>query len=221
MKQAQELYIAKSPEYFGHIREDVIELIPSGVKKVLDVGCGSGATGSAIGTRTGAEVTGIELDKTAANEAEKRLHRVLTGSLEDMPDSTFPAGYFDCIVCADVLEHMVDPWQALNRLRGWLGKDGVLIASIPSIRHITVVLRILFDRWEYCEEGGILDKTHLRFFTLYTMRRMFADCGYEIQSVRTNASRTLKFKIANLLSFGLFRPFTVYQYRITARKITP
>lgn len=192
--------------------------MPDGVNRVLDVGCGAGATGYAIKHRSGAEVIGVALDTNAAGQAEERLDSVITDSLEELDDNAFPAGHFDCILCADVLEHMVDPWDALRKLHCWLSDDGVLIASLPNLRHITAELKTLTDRWEYDPAGDILDKTHLRFFTLRTMLNMFAETGYRVETIRTNASTTMKFKAANVIALGTFRPFTVFQYRIAVRK---
>ena len=212
------LYSLKEDAYFEHIRHDVLELLPSNPQRILDVGCGSGYTGEAAKKMTGAEIVGIELDKEATEEAVHRLDYAMQGNLEELSPDTFSEGSFDCILCADVLEHMADPWQALEKLSGWLTDDGVLIASIPNIQHITTVLKILFDKWEYSDEGGILDRTHLRFFTLHTIKKMFADSGFTITHIEANASKTLKFKIATILSLSLFKPFTIYQYRVIAKK---
>jgi 2-polyprenyl-3-methyl-5-hydroxy-6-metoxy-1,4-benzoquinol methylase len=141
---------------------------------------------------------------------------VITGDIEDL-NLDFPEGYFDCILCADVLEHTKNPWEVLRKLYGYLDDEGILIASIPNIRHIVPILKILFDRFEY-EESGILDKTHLRFFTLHTMKQMFEENGYRITRIESNRSSSWKFWLLNLFSIGLMRQLSIYQYVIVAQK---
>jgi len=194
---SKQLYAEKEDSYYSLVRFDILDLIPKMVKHLLDVGCGSGDLGIAAKQQLGVqEVVGIEFYEPAALVAQTKLDRVI---LEDIEQLTLdlPKGHFDCIVCADVLEHTKDPWQVLRNLRHFLRDDGVFIASLPNIRHIVPILKIIFDRFEY-EESGILDKTHLRFFTLHTIRQLFNETGYQIQHVRTNRSISWKF---NLLIF--------------------
>lgn len=211
------LYAEKKNSYYGLVRLDILDLIPMGIKQLLDVGCGTGDTAIAAKHRFGLqEVVGIESFEPAALVAQTRLDRVIVGDVEQFKFD-LPQNHFDCIICADVLEHTKDPWMVLKNLRHFLRDDGVLIASIPNIRHVVPMLKILFDRFEY-QESGILDKTHLRFFTLHTIRRMFHETGYLIQQVNTNRSISWKFKLLNLFSLGLMRQFSIYQYIVVAKK---
>jgi len=129
----------------------------------------------------------------------------------------FPNEYFDCIIYADVLEHLKNPENVLIKHREKLNDNGYIIASIPNIQYIRPVLSILFDKLEYAE-AGILDRTHLRFFTLHTIKKMFADTGFEIIKINDNRNESLKFKIINMLSFNLLKKFSVFQYLILAKK---
>ncbi|MBI1807850.1 MAG: class I SAM-dependent methyltransferase [Ignavibacteria bacterium] len=213
----QKLYKEKNVAYFSGTRPEIISLVPRGIKKLLDVGCGNGDLAYVAKTSLAIqEVVGVELYKPAAEVARTKLDRVIEGNIEELA-LHFPDGHFDCIVCADVLEHTKDPWLVLRKLRRCLNDEGVLIASIPNLRHIDPILMILFDRFEY-EESGILDKTHLRFFSLRTMRKMFDETGYKILTEWTNRSRSWKFKLLNLFSLGLMRPFSVYQYIFVVNK---
>ncbi len=127
-----EMYSEKSEAYYGLVRHDVLALIPAGTKRILDVGCGNGDTGFAAKHLHGAqEVVGIEFFDSAANVAKGKLDKVVTGDIEHL-DLDFPESYFDCIICADVLEHTRDPWEVLKKLRRYLDDHGVLIASIPN-----------------------------------------------------------------------------------------
>jgi 2-polyprenyl-3-methyl-5-hydroxy-6-metoxy-1,4-benzoquinol methylase len=212
-----ELLSEKSDKYFSLFRSEIYDLIPRGTLRLLDVGCGTGELGQAAKIQLGVqEVIGIEIHEPVARIAGSKLDKVILGDVEQL-QLDFEPGYFDCIVCADVLEHTIDPWQLLRRLSNLLSGDGSFIASIPNIRHIVPILKILFDRLEY-EESGILDKTHLRFFTLHTAKKMLTDAGFDIQHMIRSRSNSWKFRAANAISFGLFREFSVYQYIFLANK---
>ena len=212
-----QLYVEKNNSYYGLVREEILALIPKNARRLLDVGCGSGDTSRAAKDRLGLqEAVGIELFESAASAARVKLDRVIVGDIEEL-ELDFSDGYFDCILCADVLEHTKDPWLNLRKIRQFLADDGVLIVSLPNLRHIVPVLKIIFDRLEY-EESGILDKTHLRFFSLHTMRNMFRETGFTIQQIETNRSRSWKFKLLHLFSLGLLRPFSVFQYIFVLKK---
>ncbi len=211
------LYAEKGESYYSDVRLDILDLIPKSTKHLLDIGCGTGATGVAAKRHLDLqEVVGIELHEPAALVARTKLDRVIVGDIEEL-ELDFPEHHFDCIVCADILEHTKDPWQVLRRLRPFLRDEGVVVASVPNIRHIVPMLKILFDRLEY-GESNILDKTHLRFFTLHTIRRMFQETGYQIQHVTSNRSISWKFTLLNIFSLGLLRQFSIYQYIIVAKR---
>jgi 2-polyprenyl-3-methyl-5-hydroxy-6-metoxy-1,4-benzoquinol methylase len=211
------LYSEKGSGYFGLVRKEILELIPQGTQRLLDVGCGQGDLGAAAKHSLGVPlVVGIELFQPAAELARTKLDQVIIGDIENV-DLQFPPESFDCIVCADVLEHTRDPWQVLENLRKLLHHDGVIIASLPNLRHMVPILKIIFDRFEYQDEG-ILDKTHLRFFTLRTIRTLFHDSGFAIDKVNSNRSRSWKFKLLNVFSLGILKEFAIYQYILVARR---
>lgn len=216
-QQLQSLYDKKSATYYANERSDILDMIPRTTERLLDVGCADGAMGlSAKETiPTLQEVVGIELYGQAANEAKSRLDKVLCGDIEAMT-LALPDKYFDCIVCADVLEHLRDPETVLTNLRRHLKNNGTLIVSLPNIRHIIPVLKIITDRLEY-EESGVMDKTHLRIFSLHTMKLMLKNAGFTITDVQGNYSKSWKFTLLHLFSFGLLRSFAAYQYRLVAQ----
>lgn len=217
---APNFYSEKASGYFGRVRKEILDLIPHGTQRLLDVGCGQGELGAAAKSSIGVPfVIGIELFQPAAEIARTKLDEVVIGDIENL-DLRFPPESFDCIVCADILEHTRDPWHVLTNLGKLLRQDGVIVASLPNLRHLATILKIVFDRFEYQEEG-LLDKTHLRFFTLHTIRTMFRDSGFVIDKVNSVRSRKWKVRLLNALSLGLLKEFTVFQYVLVARRRSP
>lgn len=205
-------------DYYSLTRNDVINLIEGDFPVILELGCSEGFTTEAAKRKFKSSVSyGVELSTQASEKAKSRIDKVYNVNLEDF-DFPFENESIDLIICADVLEHLNDIWKVLNETNRILSSDGFLIASLPNISHITVLLKIIFNKFKY-EESGILDKSHLRFFTKYTIENIFGDSGFEIVKVSSNKSNSLKFIIFNFITFNLFERFSIYQYLIVARKI--
>lgn len=165
-------------------RADMAKHLPSGAKIVLDVGCNTGRMGEYLKTLGVEKVVGVDVTPHAvetSRQYEDEVH-LLNIETDSLP---YPEGYFDAIFYGDVLEHLKNPWDVLNRYRKYLKDDGVVIASIPNAGHFSVVGK-LFRGDMYYENAGILDRTHLRFFTGETAAKMFVDCGYEIITIDAN-----------------------------------
>lgn len=149
---------------------------------VLDFGCSDGTLARELQV-LGCRVTGIEVNREAALQAAAVCDDVLVADLDVVPLSRMLQGRtFDIAVFADVLEHLRDPWRILGETRGLLAPDGYVVASIPNVAHWAVRLRLLSGRFDYVPLG-ILDDTHLRFFTRATLERLFSDTGYAIETV--------------------------------------
>lgn len=182
--------VAGKPEdYYEHVHGTLLSLIPAGVRRVLDVGCAAGRLGAALKARGSTEVIGIEVVPEVAERARARLDQVFVGDAEKL-DLPFPAGYFDCIVYGDVLEHLRDPWEVLKRHLRYLSADGSVVASIPNVNHFSVVAALLGGAWPY-QPAGILDRTHLRFFTLSEIVSMFESAGLMIVQLAANTTPDL------------------------------
>lgn len=167
------------PGYYEHARPDVQAMVPIHARIVLDVGCGAGRLGAALRS-AGRRVIGIELDPAQAARARACLDEVLVGDVETMA-LPFRPGTFDCIVCADVLEHLRNPWQFLARCRALLKPDGALVVSIPNIQFIGVLGELAQGRFTY-RPAGILDRTHLRFFTKTEFDRGLQRAGFAVRA---------------------------------------
>ena len=151
-------------------------------KRILDLGCGSGNLGGAL-QEMGNECYGITISPKEAEAAKSRLTQVVIGDLDVMHELPFPENFFDVVIFADVLEHLKDPKHPLELVKPYLKPQGLVIASIPNVANIAVRLNLLRGRFEY-EEFGILDNTHLRFFTLGTAKDLLTSTGYSVQDVK-------------------------------------
>jgi 2-polyprenyl-3-methyl-5-hydroxy-6-metoxy-1,4-benzoquinol methylase len=211
--------------YFEEPRWDIIGLIPNGPHRVLQVGCGCGATLLKLMELGKArEIFGIEINQDVASEAPPELDVHVQDA--ERVEAPYPPKYFDYIIFADVLEHFSDPWSVVRKYRDLLKLGGSMISSVPNIRFYQVLLDlILFDKFEY-QEYGILDDTHLRFFTKKEVKKLFQNEDMVIQEVSANVyipvwkrriKSTLFKKIAQKLPGSAF--FTL-QYIIKTKKIS-
>ncbi|NOZ26199.1 MAG: glycosyltransferase [Nitrospirae bacterium] len=190
-------------DYYSRERRDVEILVPHDVKRVLDVGCGEGVLGKRLLDRGASEVIGVEISEEACRKAARNLTGVVCGDIEDIALS-FEDGYFDCIVLADVLEHLVDPMSTLKKLGKYLSDAGSIVASIPNVRYYGVINMLVEGRWRY-DDYGILDRTHLRFFTKKEIYLLFEKAGFEITGITANIDpeyNSLGYGFSGNVSFG-------------------
>jgi 2-polyprenyl-3-methyl-5-hydroxy-6-metoxy-1,4-benzoquinol methylase len=167
--------------YYDEPRPEVAARVPMNARFVIDVGCASGALGRTLkASRPGIEVRGIEPVREQAERARRFLDDVSVASADDPLPSHWPPP--DCVIFADVLEHLVDPWQTLRRFRSVLPKGGTLVASLPNVANRLVLGGLLRHRWDYTSHG-ILDSTHLRFFTRETAMEMFEQAQFSIRRI--------------------------------------
>jgi 2-polyprenyl-3-methyl-5-hydroxy-6-metoxy-1,4-benzoquinol methylase len=211
-------YNNKPDGYYKNIRHEMLAFLPANAKRVLDVGCGEGAFANAIKNKNKAEVWGIELMPDAAKEAQKVLDKVFCGPCEGFLE-TLPNDYFDAIYFNDVLEHLVNPYSVLKIIKEKLSENGVVISSIPNLRYYRIFKEIYFkESFEY-KEDGVLDKTHLRFFTKKSIQKMYEDLGYEVMShVGINGEKSMKPYIYNIPRFFKGMDMKHLQFATVARK---
>lgn len=173
---------AAEDAYYHNPRHDLLPFVPTGIKRALDVGCGAGAFGATLKQERGAEVHGIEVVREVAEQARQRLDLVWNAdALEQM--RTLPSGSYDLVSFNDVLEHTVWPGDLLVEAQRLLLPSGTCVASLPNFRYWETFKPLLWDgEWEYTD-AGILDRTHLRFFTRKSIERLFLACGFQIESI--------------------------------------
>jgi glycosyltransferase involved in cell wall biosynthesis/precorrin-6B methylase 2 len=211
--------------YTGY-RHDIAKLVPLGAKNILDVGCSVGALGSHLRLRNQAKVTGLELDPEMIAVASTKLDRVIQGNVEELDwDAYFKPGDFDCIIFGDLLEHLHDPWTVLKKANRFLAPNGVIVASLPNIAHISTASRLIFRQdWPY-NDRGLHDRTHLRFFVLRTIQELFNEAGFLIEKVECNYrfidQQHRINRYAGYIARFILHNQLAYQYLIVATKQVP
>lgn len=211
----------KNNQYYGNTRPEMLKFIPAEATKILEVGCGEGKFSAQL-TNEGVETWAIEPNKSSVKSATEKLFKVLEGTIEEKVDEV-PDEYFDVIIMNDVIEHLLEPWDDIQRLKSKLKDNGVFISSIPNVRYAKNLFNMLFKRdWKYTDDR-ILDITHYRFFTKKSIRRLFEDNGYSVQKMKgVNRTKSLAFfPFATLFNIlFLFSQLDIFymQYATVAKK---
>ena len=161
-------------------RPEVSALVPEGARRILDLGCASGMIGAALKARQSCEVVGVEADSDYARDAEERLDRVICADLNDFDEDL---GRFDCLIAADVLEHLVDPWAVLARWSAALEPGCRAVISLPNARHWELLREIALRGTFPRRAAGIFDATHLRWFTLGDVYGLCDEAGLSLEEV--------------------------------------
>lgn len=173
--------------YDNHVLTPLFDLMQQEPRRVLELGCAGGAFGAELKRRhPQAWVAGIDAGEGAVRVAATRLDRAIHARLDevDFAAAGFAPGELDTLVAADILEHLVNPWDLLLRVKPYLAPDAQLLVSMPNARNLTVAATLLAEGTFDYAERGLLDVTHLRFFTLDGIRKLFGETGYEIEAVR-------------------------------------
>jgi predicted TPR repeat methyltransferase len=202
--------------YYRHQRPELVAQVDRGAARVLDVGCGAGMISAAIREeRAPGEIWGVEAVDKVARQAELNpaLDRVLAGDIAELLDQLPPA-YFSHIVAGDVLEHLVDPWTVLAGLRACMEPGGKFICSIPNIRNFSFIGELLFRKRFRYRDSGVMDRTHLRFFTRRDIEDMFTGAGFV--DIRIGPVRPKK-ALAKRLARMLLGDLVIKGFLVTAR----
>jgi 2-polyprenyl-3-methyl-5-hydroxy-6-metoxy-1,4-benzoquinol methylase len=178
-------FMSTPDNYYTHARTDLLPFLePIAGKTVLDVGCGAGELGKRLKELGCGAVYGVEYAEEPAQKASQHYDKVFMTPIEQVDLTPF-TGFFDYVICADVIEHLADPWDVLSKLRATLKDTGAVVASIPNVRHRFVIADLLKGSFDY-RGAGILDKTHLRFFTFDSIVHLFKECGLIIDQIEPN-----------------------------------
>lgn len=209
-------YDSKEEAYYLQSRPELITHVPASLGRVLDIGCGSAYFLHALKSERNIECWGIEPNDKAVAEAQpidRLIHGVFKPGMPELQDQKF-----DCIFFNDVLEHLEEPLNALLQVKQYLSPSGYVMASIPNIFYFPIFYQIIKSRdWKY-EREGIMDATHLRFFTRKSVIRLFDEAGLEIVKIEgINPTAHSKFNLINKLFLGRFDDFKFLQYCVIAK----
>ena len=194
---------AETNQYTHNSRREMHQFIPVSAERVLDVGCNTGAFGEGLKAQRDIEVWGVEPNETAACHAAKILDHVVIDLFA--ATTAIPNNFFDVVVFNDILEHLVDPWEALRIAQRKLRPGGCVVASLPKILNRENLMHMLHERDFKYENIGIRDRTHLRFFTQKSMRRLFDESGYSVQKITGINERWWSESLINRLAYRIFR----------------
>ncbi len=214
------LYGEKTNKYYAYQRREMFPFVPTDVHELLEVGCGEAHFAAALKADRAVHVTAIEPFAAAAEVARGRVDRLLETDVEhgfaQLPDASF-----DGVVFNDVLEHLVDPWWALVETKRLLRPDGCVVASLPNMRYMPVLKDLVLNGdWEYCD-AGVMDRTHLRFFTRRSIARLFGATGYGVERLEgiNGIAFPWKFGLLNRLTGGALDDTRYVQFACVARPL--
>lgn len=169
-----------STAYYHGERTEVAVLLPKQYSRVLEIGCGEG--GFRNNLNQAHEYWGVEPVESIAKLAQEKLDKVLVGTYQEV-ESIIPNNYFDLVICNDVIEHMSDHDEFFQSIKKKIKNDGSLVASIPNVRYIGNLWELLIKKdWEY-KNNGILDRTHLRYFTRKSLIRTLSNNTFSIEQI--------------------------------------
>jgi 2-polyprenyl-3-methyl-5-hydroxy-6-metoxy-1,4-benzoquinol methylase len=176
-------YLSKDLSYYGNARCDYVAVLPANPEAaILELGCGNGATGAlALNEGKCARYIGIEMFEPMALQAKQVLTAVHVGNVETM-ELSYADGTFDALIMGEVLEHLVEPESVLRRLVAMVKPGGLVFASSPNIAHWRPIFGLILGRFEY-QDRGLMDRTHLRWFTPTSFRRMFEEAGVAVDQL--------------------------------------
>ena len=208
------------PGYYDTARLPLLALLGEHVpRQVLEVGCGEGATLAAVKARwPTAHTTGLERVAAAARGGRAAGHADdwVEADVLDAAAANFEPGRFDLVILSHVLEHFAEPAAVLARVRPWLAKDARLLVAMPNVRHLSVLLPLLLGGEFRYQASGILDRTHLRFFTRRSAERFFAEQGFTVEAVAADINGPQS-TLLNRASLGLARDFAAFAWNFRLR----
>lgn len=207
----------KKRKYYESSRSEMLQFIGRPPVKVIEFGCGQGEFLKSLQTKYNCETWGVDMDEQSVEIARKNVDKVLHGDayvkIEELPEN-----YFDYIICNDFIEHLHSPELFFRTLNKNLADGAILVCSLPNIRYWRQFLKYFFLKdWKY-RDSGILDRTHMRFFTKKSMKRSIKEWGFEIEKVKgINPVKTPFFYIFNLLTLNFIGDMRCMQYGFRAR----
>lgn len=212
------IYDEKPATYFANARNDIVAMLKTGQDAaILELGCGAGGTGrAAMAAGKAGRYVGLELNEEAAAIAAEALTDVVVGDVQCVDLAPY-RGQFDALIVSEVLEHLTDPWDTLQRLTTCLRPGAQVFASSPNISYWKVVWNLILGRFRY-QEAGVMDKTHLRWFTPESFRQLFESAGVEVETIRPMREPGWKGRFFNALTRDRFAHLFMAQMLVIGRR---
>ena len=211
-------------------RPDILARVPSDAMCILDAGCSNGSLGEMLRTLVpGRRVEGIEFDVSFCQQAAEKLDKVIQADMNHFEWSLhYSESFFDCMIFADVLEHLIQPWQTLQEAVKYLKDDGVVIVSLPNVRHISALNSIFIKGTFPRISRGIFDQTHLRWFTRRDAVALLESAGLSNIEITSNLrindlpdtrlNRKIRQYSRHIEKWSLAREFLSYQFILKGTK---
>jgi 2-polyprenyl-3-methyl-5-hydroxy-6-metoxy-1,4-benzoquinol methylase len=215
----EELYVGKEMNYFSLERTLFKEAVKENNLIILDVGCGAGILGAHFIKNQNCRVYGVEISQSAFDQASLVLTHTMKGNIETM-NLDFQHGFFDVIIMGDVVEHLINPIETIKKLLPFLKNGGKIHVTVPNVKHWTVLYALIFkDEWEY-KDWGILDYTHLKFFTKKSFVKSLKTLS-KINVIDTQRviQKPSKSNLINKITLGIFSGFIASHTFVTISKI--
>lgn len=188
-------------------------MLPPTARRILDIGCGGGKSWEGFD----GEVHGVEFDADSAEHARARLAQVHVGDVQKL-ELPYSPGFFDCVVFADVLEHLYDPWGTVLRLRPLLAPRGHVLISLPNIRYYKVLKSLVLKGDFSYERSGVMDIDHVRFFARRNVQWLLEETGFEIERWSGMQRGSSKYRFLNRVLLGGIDDFLTKQFYVLARQ---
>lgn len=214
------IYDKKPSSYFANARNDIVAMLKTGPDgAVLELGCGAGGTGrAALAAGKAGRYVGLELNEDAAAIAADALSEVIVGDVQAMNLDLYQ-GHFDALIISEVLEHLTDPWTTLRKLVACLKPGGEIYASSPNIAYWGVIKNLILGRFRY-SDNGVMDQTHLRWFTPESFRDLFESSDVKIDAIRPMREPGWKGKIFNTVTGRRFQHLFMAQMLVVGHRRT-
>jgi len=218
MTNPSPLYADKPMDYFSGARQDMVAALPPDANAaVLELGCGDGHTGALVrSANKAAYYVGIELDAAAASRARNQLSDVIMGDIASL-NLTAHYGRYDALIASEVLEHLVDPWAALIKLAACLKPGALILASSPNIAHWRVIAGLMRGTFKHTETG-VMDRSHLRWFTPESYADLFRSAGFVVEQVRPITPPARRTRWINMITGNRLAHLFMTQIYLIARK---
>jgi 2-polyprenyl-3-methyl-5-hydroxy-6-metoxy-1,4-benzoquinol methylase len=204
------------PGYYANARADLVARLPQPLGRVLDVGCGAGGVGRSLRAAGAETLVGVEINATAAAQAEAVFDTVLIGDAETLADDGALRGPFDTVVLYDVIEHLVDPAALLGAIAPLVATGGHVHVSVPNARHHSLVRDLVLRGTFGYTDWGHRDRTHLRWFTRRDLVQLLADGGWRIADVAPSILG--RNRLVDRVTLGRAREFLALQWAVLATR---